>query len=158
MSKKDCAIANSAKLTILGLGPGSVEHLTVRAWRALQAADTVYLRTNRHPAVAELPIKAQTISFDGIYESHSRFEDVYDQITARLLSAARRGEALVYAVPGDPLVGEATVTRLLSLAAQADLPVEIIHGLSFMEPCLAQLGIDALDGLQVLDALEVADA
>ena len=158
VGKKDCAISNSAKITIVGLGPGSVEHLTRRAWQALQAAEVLYLRTNRHPAVAELPVTGQCVSFDDIYETYSRFDDVYAQITKRLLDAARRGEALVYAVPGDPLVGEATVTRLLHLAAQENLAVEIIHGVSFIEPCLAQLGIDALDGLQVLDALEIAEA
>ena len=139
------------------MGPGSAEHLTRRAWRALQEADTVYLRTNSHPAIADLPCAGQYISFDEIYESHSRFEDVYARITTRLLVAARRGESLVYAVPGDPLVGEATVARLLSLAKQENIQVEIVHGVSFIEPCLALLGIDALDGLQVLDALEVAE-
>ena len=29
--------------------------------------------------------------------------------------------------------------------------------MSFIEPCLSQLGIDALDGLQILDALSVAE-
>ncbi|MCY4464592.1 MAG: nucleoside triphosphate pyrophosphohydrolase [Chloroflexi bacterium] len=158
VGKKDCAISSSASVTIVGLGPGSVEHLTRRAWRALQEADTLYLRTNCHPAVAELPSPGQRISFDDMYEAYSRFDDVYAQITARLLDAARRGEAVVYAVPGDPLVGEATVARLLTLAAQENLQVEIIHGISFIEPCLALLEIDALDGLQVLDALEVAEA
>lgn len=158
MGKKDCAIASSAKITVVGLGPGAAEHLTRRAWRALQEADAVYLRTNRHPAVAELPRAGRCISFDDIYEAHSRFDDVYAQITARLLEAARRGESLVYAVPGDPLVGEATVARLLSRAAQEDLQIEIVHGVSFIEPCLALLGMDALDGLQILDALEVAEA
>ncbi len=158
MGKKDCAISSRAKLTIVGLGPGSIQQLTRRAWRALQDADTLYLRTNRHPAVPELPVTGQCISFDDIYEAYDRFEDVYDQITTRLLDVVRRGESAVYAVPGDPLVGEATVAHLLSQAAQENLQAEIVHGLSFIEPCLAQLGIDALDGLQILDALEVASA
>jgi len=34
--------------------------------------------------------------------------------------------------------------------------MEIVNGISFIEPCLALLGIDALDGLQILDALEIA--
>ncbi len=156
--KKDCVIFSSAKITIVGLGPGSPELLTRRAWRALQDADTLYLRTNSHPAVPELPCTGQCISFDDIYAAYDRFEDVYDQITTRLLDVVRRGESAVYAVPGDPLVGEATVARLLTLAAQENLQVEIIHGVSFIEPCLAMLGIDALDGLQVLDALEIAEA
>ena len=32
-----------------------------------------------------------------------------------------------------------------------------MHGISFIEPCLSLLGMDALDGLQVLDALTVAE-
>ena len=49
------------------------------------------------------------------------------------------------------------MTRILAGAAQAAINVEIINGISFVEPCLSLLGIDALDGLQVLDALSVAD-
>ena len=60
-------------------------------------------------------------------------------------------------MPGDPLVGEASVARLLGLAAQAQIPVEILPGISFIEPCLALLRLDALDGLQILDALSVAE-
>src|SRR5690606_28381755 len=34
--------------------------------------------------------------------------------------------------------------------------VKIINGISFIEPMLAQIGIDALDGLQIFDGLEIA--
>ena len=132
--------------------------MSLRAWRTLQAAERVYLRTTRHPCVAELPPSIDAISFDPVYEAHERFEDVYAEIADRLMAAARRGEAVVYAVPGDPLVGEASVARLLDLAAKAAIPVDIVHGISFIEPCLAQLQLDALDGLQILDALSVAEA
>jgi len=76
----------------------------------------------------------------------------------RIMEIASRGADVVYAVPGDPLVGEATVSRLLAQAAAAAIEVEIVHGISFIEPSLAQIGIDALDGLQILDALAVASA
>jgi tetrapyrrole methylase family protein/MazG family protein len=42
-------------ITILGLGPGNPAHLTLEAWRVLEEADEVYLRTERHPTVASLP-------------------------------------------------------------------------------------------------------
>ena len=132
--------------------------MSLRAWRTLQAAQRVYLRTTRHPCVAELPPSIDTVSFDAVYEAHERFEDVYAEIASRLLAAARRGESVVYAVPGDPLVGEASVARILELAAQDGNPVDIVHGISFIEPCLAQLQLDALDGLQILDALSVAES
>ena len=85
-----------------------------------------------------------------------RFEDVYRAIVETILEIASRGQDIVYGVPGDPFVGEATVSRLLEAAQARALDVEIINGISFIEPCLAQIGIDALDGIQIVDALEVA--
>jgi tetrapyrrole methylase family protein / MazG family protein len=63
---------------------------------------------------------------------------------------------VVYAVPGDPTVGEATVPALRQATAAAGLPFDIVPGISFVEPSLAALGIDALDGLQLADALDIA--
>src|SRR5690606_13087779 len=69
---------------------------------------------------------------------------------------AAKEKDVVYAVPGDPLVGESTTTRLLSAAKDAGITVEIVSGISFVEPTLKLIGVDALDGLQVLDALQIA--
>lgn len=143
-------------ITIIGLGPGPIEDLSLRAWAKLQQCDTLYLRTERHPCVGKLPEHLQCVSFDDVYESLQRFEDVYRAIVENILDIASRGQEIVYAVPGDPFVGEATVSRLLEAAQARALDVEIINGISFIEPCLAQIGIDALDGIQILDALDVA--
>lgn len=142
-------------ITIIGLGPGSIKDLSLRAWDRLQRCETLYLRTKRHPCVADLPDHLQCISFDDVYESNDSFEDVYCVIAETILDIARLGDDVVYAVPGDPLVGEATVSRLLDQAKAHALDIEILNGISFIEPCLAQIGIDALDGIQILDALEV---
>ena len=143
-------------ITIVGLGPGPVEDLSLRAWEILQRCDTLYLRTRRHPCVAELPDHLQCISFDDVYENNDCFDEVYRVIVETILEIARRGTEVVYAVPGDPLVGEATVSRMLEQAKSNALEIEIVNGISFIEPCLAQIGIDALDGIQILDSLEVA--
>ena len=45
----------AAQLTILGLGPGPVEALSLEAWEALAAAPRILLRTARHPCVPQLP-------------------------------------------------------------------------------------------------------
>lgn len=144
-------------ITIVGLGPGSIDHLTRGAWDKLQGAETVFLRTARHPSVAQLPPTISCVSFDAVYQTFERFEEVYAEIAERILAAARRDGRVVYAVPGDPLIGEASVARILELARAEALEVEIIHGLSFIEPCLSLIGHDALDGLQILDALSVAE-
>ncbi len=144
-------------ISILGLGPGAIDELSLRAWEKIRKTRTLYLRTDRHPIVADLPASCEVLSFDDVYQRHDQFDDVYEEIAARILQLARERGDVVYAVPGDPLVGEATVTRLLERAAEASIEIEIIHGISFIEPCLSLLGIDALDGLQVLDALAVAE-
>ncbi|MCY4021136.1 MAG: nucleoside triphosphate pyrophosphohydrolase [Chloroflexi bacterium] len=143
-------------ISVIGLGPGSIEDMSLRAWGKLQDVKSLYVRTRRHPCVPHLPSHLAIVSFDDIYEAFDEFDDVYREICDRLVKEARSGIDLVYAVPGDPLVGEATVTRLARQASLEGFKLEVINGISFIEPCLALLGIDALDGLQILDALEVA--
>lgn len=143
-------------LTIVGLGPGEIDDLSRRAWRVLKQAKTVFLRTSQHNCVPCLPQTKTTYhSFDELYQQHERFEDVYKAIVERVIEAAKQGD-VAYAVPGDPLVGESTVTQLLARAKGEDIPVEIVNGISFVEPTLALLGVDALDGLQILDGITVA--
>ncbi len=144
-------------LTILGLGPGEVDDLSRRAWRTLKQAKTVIVRTSQHNCVPCLP-QGEDITYqycDDLYESIPAFADVYAAIVERVLTAARQGD-VVYAVPGDPLVGESTVLALLKAAKDENIKVEIVSGISFVEPILAALGVDAMDGLQILDGITVA--
>lgn len=142
-------------LTIIGLGPGSPKDLTREAWEVLSQLDAVWLRTTHHPVVSSLPAGLDVHSFDHLYEAAETFEDVYAQITAQLLSLAERARGVAYAVPGHPLMGESTVTRILSVTTALEIPVQIVAGLSFLEPALTTLAYDALDGLQIVDALEL---
>ena len=142
-------------ITIIGLGPGDAGLITRQAWHLLSAADTVCLRTRRHPAVAGLPTHLRLHSFDAIYDTADDFAAVYQAIAAEVLRLATDDDVL-YAVPGHPYVGEATVTAIARGAAEAGIPLRVVAGLSFVEPALAALGVDALDGLQLFDAIELA--
>jgi tetrapyrrole methylase family protein/MazG family protein len=142
-------------ITIVGLGPGDAGLITRQAWHLLSTADAVYLRTGRHPAVAGLPAGLQLHTFDEIYQSADRFDEVYRRIAAEVLRLGAAGD-VIYAVPGHPFVGEATVTAIRWGAAEAGVLVRVVAGLSFVEPALAALGVDALDGLQIFDAIEIA--
>ncbi len=143
-------------ITILGLGPGNPNQITREAWDVLSSATEVYVRTARHPTLAGLPSTLTVHSFDDIYESTEKFEDVYRQIADRVIELGRRPEGVLYAVPGHPVVGEATVEQIRKRAAELNLPVRIISGLSFVEPSLTALSMDALPGLFVADALDLA--
>jgi len=145
-----------ATITILGLGPGDAALLTRQAWDRLQSARVLYLRTAIHPTVAELPAHLELRPFDALYESAGAFGEVYDQIAADLVARAGAGEDVLYAVPGHPLVAEATTRRLLALAAARAIETHVVAGLSFVEPVCAALALDPLEhGLQLLDALDL---
>lgn len=142
-------------ITIVGLGPGDPELLTRRAWRVLEEAPEVWFRTVQHPGVEALPIKYRH-SFDNWYEQAEDFNTLYLRIADEVVKLGTRPEGVVYAVPGHPLVGELTVTLILKDAADKGVKVALVDGLGFIEPTLTALGLDALDGLQIYDAVDVS--
>lgn len=164
-----------AGIVVVGLGPGAAGQLTREAWEVLSCSSDVWVRTVHHPVLAELPPSLHIHSFDALYEQAPTFEAVYAAIVAEVLALGRREAGVIYATPGHPLVGEATVPQILALARAAGLPVKVVAGLSFIEPTLAALEaarfappstrpeaipapatwLDAVDGLQIADALEV---
>jgi tetrapyrrole methylase family protein/MazG family protein len=144
------------EIVIVGLGPGAPELLTREAWDVIGAAEELWLRTVHHPTVEALPVGPARRSFDVRYESAEDFSEVYLAIAEEVLRLGRRPQGVIYAVPGHPMVGEATVQRILTEAREQGLPVRIVEGLSFVEPTLTLLGLDALEGVQVCDAIELA--
>ncbi|MBI3964652.1 MAG: nucleoside triphosphate pyrophosphohydrolase [Chloroflexi bacterium] len=155
--RKGLAIADqeSAGLTIVGLGPGPAAMLTAAARQLLERAPRVWLRTRRHPTVDELAATARFESFDDVYDSAATLAEVYDTIAARLLALARAPGGCVYAVPGHPLVAEASVRQLLA-AAPADLRIDVIPGLSFVDAVATALRLDPFaGGLQLLDGADL---
>jgi tetrapyrrole methylase family protein/MazG family protein len=148
----------SKGITIVGLGPGNPGLLTMEAWQVLGEASEVYVRTRQHPTVESLPASLVIHSLDEAYENSATFAEVYAEIAARVIALGERASGVVYAVPGHPLVGEASVQRILALAEQKGLPVRIVEGLSFVEAVCARLGLDALNGLQIADATALAAA
>ncbi len=142
-------------ITIIGLGPGDPGDLSRAAWDVLTTAPEVWVRTARHPTLVGLPEHVTLRSFDEVYETRADFSDVYATIAQRVLELGARPEGVVYAVPGHPLVAERAVLLIQAGAAERGLPVRVIAGLSFIEPTLTALGVDALPGLQIVDGIDV---
>jgi tetrapyrrole methylase family protein/MazG family protein len=141
------------EIIIVGLGPGSADLLTRAAWRALTTANVIYARTRHHPTLAELPAHVQVQSFDDVYDQAPDFETVYQTIADRVLALAQQQSPVVYAVPGHPFVAETAVRLICQQAPAAGLQVQVLDGLSFIEPVLSALQLDALPGLVIGDAL-----
>lgn len=143
-------------ITLLGLGPGSKTALTREAWEILQTSEEIYLRTRNHPVVAEIQSHMVLHSFDFLYEERDTFEEVYAEITSQVLQLGQRSQGVIYAVPGHPLIAEATGQEILRRAREAKIPVRVIQGLSFLEPVMTALGSDPFPQMTLADALELA--
>ena len=99
-------------ITIVGLGPGAVGHLSLETMGLLQNCAQVILRTAVHPTVAEL--EKQNVKFtscDDLYEKAASFEEVYNSVVERVLAAAQNGDVVLFAVRTDE-VGFANLTLL----------------------------------------------
>ena len=149
------------QITVVGLGPGAWEQVTLEAKTLLDSASTIYLRTTTHPTADRLPPHLDVRSFDYLYERELHFGDIYRQIAEELVAlAAKAGdEGIIYCVPGHPAVGEASVRHLRALAREKSVELKLVAGLSFLEPVCSALGIDPLErGLQIVDGTEIAAA
>ncbi len=148
--------SKSNGITLLGLGPGSTGGLTREAWDWLEKVNTLHLRTQNLPLVADLPKTLKLISFDDAFESGEDITVVYATVIETILALGEGPEGVTYAVPGHPLFGEVTCSEIIRQAREIGIPVHIIDGLSFLEPTLRTLGKGPFPNLVLLDALTLA--
>lgn len=139
-------------ITIIGLGSGSFDDLTIKSLNLMKQAKRLYLRTEKHPNVEQIKnmgIKFET--FDKYYDESEDFEEVYKRIAEDIVSM----EDVVYAVPGHPLVAERSVQLILKYAEEKNIKVEIVPALSFIDAIVNTLKIDPAEGLKIIDALDI---
>jgi tetrapyrrole methylase family protein/MazG family protein len=149
----------SGQITIVGLGSGDENQLSLGVWKKLQNAKRLYLRTAHHPVVALLD-QNQTAyeTFDSLYEAYDSFPEVYEAIAEKLTAlAAADEEEIVYAVPGHPMMAESTV-QLLKAKCKDHIALHIIGGESFLDQAFLRLGFDPIEGFQLLDGSQLDTA
>ena len=135
-------------INVVGLGSTSSRDLTLEAVKIMKNGNKNFLRTDRHESLSffeENKIKYK--SFDYLYDEMESFDEVYNKILEILLEEAKDKD-INYFVPGTPLVAEKTVRLLIDKEAD----INIVNGISFIEPVLAGVGRDAVDGLLFLDS------
>lgn len=143
-------------IVLVGLGPGNVDLVTKAAWEYLHSCDEIYVRTIHHPVATLLAERMKVHSFDYLYDQEETFELVYARIIEEILALGERPEGVAYALPGHPLIAEATSAEILRRAKELGLPVTLLPGLSFIEPLCEALEIDLLPHTAILDAFEIA--
>lgn len=147
------------KITVVGLGPGSYDLITGRARQIIEASPQIWLRTERHPTVAQFPDSVRWESLDYVYDRCESFDCLYRELAAEVVSIARREGGMVYAIPGDPTMAEDSVKEIFKLAAgMPDLDVDLVPGVSFVEASLVAARATLSGGMQILEAGRVSSA
>lgn len=127
------------RVIVVGLGPGDPSHVTARTLAEIERVPHRFVRTTRHPSAS---LVHGATSFDEVYEMADTFDDVYREITDRLVAAAQQHGEVLYAVPGSPLVLERTVHNLRS---DARVRCTVHAALSFLDLAYEALGIDPVE-------------
>ncbi len=125
-------------ITIVGLGPGHPGLITQETLAAIGDHEVRFIRTAQHPTGDLVPSAA---SFDSIYDQAETFDDVYREITDRLIAEDLRHGRILYAVPGSPLVLERTVQRLRASGHDH----RVLPAVSFLDLVWDRLGIDPIE-------------
>ena len=142
----------TARITIVGLGPGSIGAINHETLQAIESAQNQYIRTTRHPS-SHLIKDAE--SFDAEYECHNSFDEVYTAIAKQLIVAAHHHQQILYAVPGSPLVLEQTVQYLLQ---DTTVDVVLIPAMSFLDVAWNELKIDPVnESVRMIDGHRFAE-
>ena len=141
-----------AHLTIVGLGPGRWEQLTLAAYEAIQQHDEIWLRNRQHPLTAQLATQLAVQSFDMIGADAVESRATAQEITAQLVALAMRPQGVLYGVPGHPFVDERGMAQIIQAAEQHDVPLTVIDGVSIVGPTLMAGGCDAPNGWQIVAA------
>jgi tetrapyrrole methylase family protein/MazG family protein len=136
----------TARVVIVGLGPGPRNTVTQATLDAIDRIDVQFVRTKRHPTADLMP---HATSFDSLYDTLPTFEDVYVAITEAVVAAAIKHGEVLYAAPGSPLILESSVAQL---RADPRIEVQVLPALSFLDLAWEALGIDPVNaGVRLID-------
>ena len=123
------------RITVVPLGPGSPDLLTLQAADLLRGGTPVCLRTERHPVSDWLKQQGVSCSsLDSLYENSDDFDAMNEAIVEKLFSMAASGD-LLYAVP-DPAADQ-SVSLLVRRADPTRFAVSVLPGVSAVDSCLA---------------------
>ncbi len=148
-----------SKITVVGLGPGSVDYLSFNAYEKISntSKERLFFRTEKHPTVDWLKEKGLTFNtFDAYYDKGDTFEGVYENIVEDLAREAEKGD-LVYAVPGSPFVAEKTVQFLIEKSKGGLFELDFLPAASFVDAVLAAVKKDPVMGVKIVDGLQIQD-
>ncbi len=149
-------------LTIVGLGPARPDHLTLEASRLLSGAAGGGLRAyglaHARDVTRAIAPELEVRSLDYLYQLDGVDRPAAYGDLAQLLvrRAFEDGFDVLYLVAGSPLFYNDAVLAIRHLCAQRELPVRLVHGMSFVDLVLDKVYWTGHHGLQLYSAWNVA--
>jgi uroporphyrin-III C-methyltransferase/precorrin-2 dehydrogenase/sirohydrochlorin ferrochelatase len=134
----DVGEAKYGKVTLVGAGPGDAELLTLKAVRALQAADVILfddLVSNDVLELARREAKRMLVGKRG-----GRTSCKQEDINAMMINFAKAGKRVVRLKSGDPMIFGRAGEEIAALEAQ-DIPVEVVPGITAASAMASRLGV-----------------
>lgn len=119
---------------IVGAGPGDPELLTVRAHRILQQADVILYADSLVP---KQMVRLAKPGAEIIQTAHKTLEE----ILPILIDRVRSQQSVVRLHSGDPTLYGAVHEQMLALA-EAEIPFEVIPGISAFQAAAARLQVE----------------
>jgi uroporphyrin-III C-methyltransferase/precorrin-2 dehydrogenase/sirohydrochlorin ferrochelatase len=129
-------------VTLVGAGPGDPELLTLRAVRALQAADVILfddLVSREVLDFARREAKKMLVGKTGFGPSCKQ-----EDINALMVALAKQGKRVVRLKGGDPLIFARAGEEIAACRA-SDIAVEVVPGITAAQGAAARLGLPLTD-------------
>jgi uroporphyrin-III C-methyltransferase/precorrin-2 dehydrogenase/sirohydrochlorin ferrochelatase len=134
----ETASPDNGSVTLVGAGPGDPELLTLRAVRALQAADIILVDDLVAPEIldfARREARKMLVGKTGHGPSCKQ-----EEINALMVALAKAGKRVVRLKGGDPMIfGRAT--EEIDACRAAGIPVEVVPGISAAQGAASRLGV-----------------
>ena len=121
------------KLFIVGTGPGSIEHITPYAQKAIRESDVIVGYGTYLKLIPELTAGKEVYSTGMTKETERCKKAVELALTGKRVAVISGGDPGIYAMAG-------LVFEILRSEARKALSVEVIPGISALNACAARLG------------------
>jgi uroporphyrin-III C-methyltransferase/precorrin-2 dehydrogenase/sirohydrochlorin ferrochelatase len=130
--------SSTGRVTLVGAGPGDAELLTLKAVRALQAADVILFDDLVSDEVLELARREAKRMLVG--KRGGRTSCKQEDINATMVALAKAGKRVVRLKSGDPMIFGRAGEEIACLEKQG-IPVDIVPGITSASAMAARLGV-----------------
>ncbi|WP_280381671.1 SAM-dependent methyltransferase [Nocardia wallacei] len=144
---------------LLGTGIKGTLHLTIETIQALRASRRVYVLHADDAVIEHVRQYCPDVEdMAPLYEGQTVRDDVYREISRRLVDAALETRPVSFLVHGHPLFLVSATEYTLELAESKGLRVSVLPAVSSFDTLLCDLGIDYGYGVQLYDTSTMLQA